>query len=79
MGESRSLYRIIWWGNLREREHLEDPRLRWEDNIKIDLQEEECEGMDWIDLAQDRDKLRALVNAVMSLRIPQNAGNFLTS
>jgi hypothetical protein len=41
-----------------------------EDNIKKDLQEEECEGMDWIDLAQDRDRWRALVTAVMNLQVP---------
>jgi hypothetical protein len=46
------------------------PRLRREDNIKMDLQEVECEGMDWIDVAQVRDKWRALVNAVMTLRVP---------
>ena len=47
------------------------PRLRWEDdNIKMDLQEEGCRGMDWIDLAQDRDRWRALVNAVMNLGVP---------
>ena len=46
------------------------PRRRWEDNIKMDLQEVECEGMDWIELAQDRDRWRALVNAVMNLRDP---------
>ena len=42
-------------------------RRRWEDNIKMDLQEEECRGMDWIELAQDRGRWRALVNAVMNL------------
>ena len=42
------------------------PRRRWEDNIKMDLEEVGCEGMDWIDVAQDRDRWRALVNAVMN-------------
>jgi hypothetical protein len=46
------------------------PRRRWDDNIKMDLQEEGCEGMDWIDVAQDRDRWRALVNAVMNIRVP---------
>jgi len=46
------------------------PRRRWEDNIKIDLQEMECGGMDWIRLAQDRDRRQALVNAAMNLRVP---------
>ena len=45
-------------------------RLRWEDNIKMNLQEVECGGKDWIFLAQDRDRWRALVNAVMNLRVP---------
>jgi hypothetical protein len=46
------------------------PRRRWEDNIKIDLQEVGCGGIDWNDLAQDRDRWQALVNAVMNLRVP---------
>ena len=46
------------------------PRRRWEDKINIDLQEVGCGGMDWIDLAQDRNRWRALVNAVMNLRVP---------
>jgi hypothetical protein len=60
-------------------------RLQWEDNIKISLQEEGSGGMDWIDLAQDKDRCRALVHAVMKLvhavmklRVPLNARNFLT-
>jgi hypothetical protein len=46
------------------------PRCRWEDNIKMDLREVGWRGMDWINLAQDRDRWRALVNAVMNLRVP---------
>jgi hypothetical protein len=46
------------------------PRHRWEDNIKIDLQELGCGGMDWIELAQDRDRWKALVNVVMNLWVP---------
>jgi hypothetical protein len=45
------------------------PRRRWEDNIKADLQEIECRGMDWIELAQERDRWRSLVNAVINIRV----------
>ena len=46
------------------------PMYRWEDNIKMDLQEEGCGGMDWIEVAQDWDRWQALLNAVMNLRVP---------
>jgi hypothetical protein len=71
LGEKRGVYMGFWKGNLRERDHLEDPGERsWEDNITLDLQEVRCWVMDWIDLAQDRDMWRALLNAVMNLRVP---------
>jgi len=54
-------------------------RRRWEDNIKMDLQGVGCGGMDWIELAQNRDRWRALVTAVMNLWVLYSAGNFLTS
>jgi hypothetical protein len=58
----------FWWGNLRKRDHWGDPRHRWEDNIRMDLQEVGFWGMDWIGLAQDTDRWRAIVNAVMNLQ-----------
>ena len=64
------MYTVIWWGNLRGKRPLGRPRCRWEDNITIDFQEVGCGVMDWIELAQDRDRLRALVNEVLNLRVP---------
>jgi hypothetical protein len=64
-------------GNPDGKRPLGRPRRRWEDNIKIDLQEVGCGDMDWIDLAQDRDRLRVFVIAVMNLRVPLNMGEFL--
>ena len=55
------------------------PRRRWVDNIRMDLQEVGCGYMDWIGLAQDRDRWRRLVSAVMNFGVTSNAGNFLTS
>ena len=77
MGESRSAYRILA-GKSEGKRPLARPRHRWYDNIKMDIQEVGW-SMDWIDLAQDRDRWRALVNVVMNLQVPLNAGNFLTS
>jgi hypothetical protein len=69
MGEGRVVYRVLV-GKPEGKRPLERPRCRWEDYIKMDLQEVGCRGMDWIGLAQDRDRWRALVNAVMNLRVP---------
>jgi hypothetical protein len=72
------VYRVLV-GKPEEKRPLGRSRLRWDDNIKVDLQELGYWGMDRIGLAQDRDRWRALVNAVLNLRVPENAGNFLTS
>jgi len=66
-------------GKPEGRRPLGRPRRRWEDNIRMDLREVGCGCVDWMELAQDRDRWRLLVSAVMNLRVPQNAGNFLTS
>jgi len=63
-------YIVFLVGKPEGKRPLGRPRRRWEDNIKMDLQEVGCRGMDWIDLAQDRDRWRALVNAVMNIRVP---------
>jgi len=57
-------------GTPEEKRPLGRSRRRWEDNIKMDLQEAECGGIDWVDLAQNRDRWREIVNVVMSLRFP---------
>jgi len=69
MGEERVVHRVLV-GKLEGRRPLGRPRRRWVDNVRTDLQEVGCAYMDWIGLAQDRDRWRALVSAVMNLRVP---------
>jgi hypothetical protein len=69
MGEKRNVYKILV-GKLEGKRPLGRPRRRWMDNIEIDLREIEWGGIDWIDLAQDRDQCRPLVHTVMNLRVP---------
>jgi hypothetical protein len=69
MGERRGVYRALV-GKPEGRRPLGRPRRRWEDNIKMNLREVGWGGVDWIDLAQDRDRWRDLVNTVMNLRVP---------
>ena len=78
MGKRRGMYRVLV-GKLEGKRPLGRPSRRWEDSIKMDLQEVGCGVKDWIELAQDRERCRALLNVVMNFRVPLNAGNFLTS
>jgi hypothetical protein len=69
MGERRGIYRVLM-GKPEGKTPLRRSRRRWEGNIKMDLREVGCEDMDWIELVQDRDRWRTLVNAIMNLRVP---------
>jgi len=69
MGERRGIYRVLV-GKPEGKRQLRRLRCRWEDNIKLDLQEVRCRDMDWIELDQDRDSWRALVTAVINLQVP---------
>ena len=69
MGEEREVYRVLV-GKSEIKRPLGRPRHKWVDNIRMDLQEVGCGYMDWIGLAQDRDRWRTLVSAVMNLRVP---------
>jgi len=76
MGEEREVYRVLV-GKPEGKRPLGRPRRRWVDNIRIDLQEVGCGYMDWIGLAQDRDRRRTPVCAVMNLRGSVKCGEFL--
>jgi len=69
MGEERRVYRVLV-GKPEGRRPLGRPRLRWVGNIRMDLEEVGCGCRDWIELAQDRDRWRMLVSAVMNLQVP---------
>jgi hypothetical protein len=69
VGDRRGAYRVLV-GRPEGNIPLARPKRRWENNIKMYLQEVGCKGMDWIDVAQDKDRWRALVNAVTNLRVP---------
>jgi hypothetical protein len=73
MGERRVVYRILV-GKSKGKKPLGRNRLRWEDNIKMDLLKVGCGSKNWIDLAQDKDRWRVLVNVVMCLRVPKMLG-----
>jgi len=69
MGERRGVYRVLV-GKREGKKSFGRPWRRWHENINMDLQGVGCGCMDWIELTQDRDRWRALVNAVMNLRVP---------
>ena len=78
MGEGIEVHRVLV-GKPEGKRPLGRPKRRWEDDIKMDLQEVRWVCGDWMELAQDRDMWRALVSTVMNLRFPKNEWNFLTS
>ena len=69
MGDRRG-YTGFWWGNVRERDHLGEPGVDGRIILRWIFRKLGCEGMDWIELAHDRDRWRALLHAVMNLRVP---------
>jgi hypothetical protein len=78
LGERGGVYRLLV-GKPEGKKPLGRFRRRWEDSIKMDLQEVGWGDVNWIEVAQDRDRWHAHVTAVMNLRVPLNVGNFLTS
>jgi len=76
MGQWRGVYKVLV-GKLEGKRPLGRPRRRWEDNMKMDLQEVGGSCGDWMELALDRDRWRALVSTVMNIRVPKKCGEFL--
>jgi hypothetical protein len=76
MGEETGVYRVLV-GKPEGKRPQGRPRRRWENNIRMDLQKVGCGGIDWIWLAQDRDRWRTIANVVMNLRVPKKRGEFL--
>jgi hypothetical protein len=79
MGKKRIVFRLLLVGKPEGKRPLGRPRCRWIDNIKMDLLESGLNVVDWIGLAHDRYRWRPLVNSVMNLRVPLNAGNYRMS
>ena len=73
------MYTEFWWGNLRDRDHLKDPGVDGVIILRWIFRKWDVGGTDWIELAQDRDRRRAVSNALVNIRVSQNAGNFLNS
>ena len=77
--ETEEVHTGLWWGDLGEEDHLQDLSVDGRTRVNCILKEYYPKGVDWIDLAQDRDKWRAVVNAVTNLRVPWNAEHFFNS
>jgi hypothetical protein len=69
IGDEKGIYKFLV-GKPEVKRPLRRPRRKWEDNIRMDLQKVGCGGLDWIGMAQDRDRWRAIVNPVINLRVP---------
>jgi hypothetical protein len=78
MGKRKAAYSLLMGKHEGERP-LGRTRRRWLENSKLDLEEVVWGGLDWIDMVQDRDRWRAVLNAVMNFRVAQNEGNFFTN